>query len=153
MGNEQNTKELQLSDLRSKLNKRQEELAALKEGLNSQIQQVHEQFENEIKEQAETIKSQGNQIGTLQVQLKEQVQLRSEREEETRDIKQTLERQREVLRQNGQELVETQSKAADLEDRLTQTENMLISVKASWAEAEHEREVLKSKMHTLDEVL
>ena len=30
---------------------------------------------------------------------------------------------------------------------------MLISVKASWAEAEHEREVLKSKMHTIDEVL
>jgi peptidoglycan hydrolase CwlO-like protein len=32
---EQNTKELQLSDLRSKLKKRGEELQALKDGLNS----------------------------------------------------------------------------------------------------------------------
>ena len=89
----------------------------------------------------------------LESQLKEQVHLREQKEQETKEAKQTLDRQREVLRQNGQELVETQSKAADLEEKLVQTENMLISVKASWAEAEHEREVLKSKMHTIDEVL
>ena len=34
---ESNTKELQLSDLRSKLKKRSEELQELKEGLNQQI--------------------------------------------------------------------------------------------------------------------
>lgn len=37
MSHEQNTKELQLSDLRSKLSKRTDELHSLKEGLNSQI--------------------------------------------------------------------------------------------------------------------
>ena len=37
LGHEQNTKELQLSDLRSKLAKRNEELDSLKQGLNSQI--------------------------------------------------------------------------------------------------------------------
>jgi len=41
MSHEQNTKELQLSDLRSKLSKRSDELQSLKDGLNSQIQQVH----------------------------------------------------------------------------------------------------------------
>ena len=45
---EQNTKELQLSDIRSKLSKRTDELASLKEGLNSQIQQVHASFEEQI---------------------------------------------------------------------------------------------------------
>ena len=45
MSHEQNTKELQLSDIRSKLSKRVEELDSLKSGLNSQIQQVHKQFE------------------------------------------------------------------------------------------------------------
>ena len=37
MSHEQNTKELQLSDLRSKLSKRTDELQSLKDGLNSQI--------------------------------------------------------------------------------------------------------------------
>ena len=37
MAHEQNTKELQLSDIRSKLSKRMEELDSLKSGLNSQI--------------------------------------------------------------------------------------------------------------------
>ena len=41
---------------------------------------------------------------------------------ETKEVNEKLERQRDVLRQNGQELVETQSKLADLEDRLIQTE-------------------------------
>ena len=47
MGHEHNTKELQLSDLRSKLSKRTDELQSLKEGLNSQIQQVHQAFESQ----------------------------------------------------------------------------------------------------------
>ena len=37
---------------------------------------------------------------------------------EKKEVNDKLDRQREVLRQNGQELVETQSKVADLEDRL-----------------------------------
>jgi len=64
-----------------------------------------------------------------------------------------LGRQREILRQNGQELVETQSKAADLEEKLVQTEQQLINAKSSWAEAEHEKELLLGKLHTLDEIL
>ena len=52
---EQNTKELQLSDVRSKLKKRTEELSSLKDGLNSQIQQVHASFEEEGKSQTRTI--------------------------------------------------------------------------------------------------
>lgn len=44
---ESNTKELQLSDLRTKLKKRGDELQELKDGLNSQIQQVHGSFEEE----------------------------------------------------------------------------------------------------------
>ena len=37
---------------------------------------------------------------------------------ETKEVNDKLDRQRDVLRQNGQELVETQSKLADQEDRL-----------------------------------
>lgn len=50
-----NNKELQLSDLRSKLRKRGDELQALKDGLNSQIQQVHASFEDENQSQTRTI--------------------------------------------------------------------------------------------------
>ena len=64
-----------------------------------------------------------------------------------------LTRQRDVLRQNGQELVEAQSKAADLEERLIQTEQHLINAKSSWAESEHEKEMLLGKLQTLDEIL
>ena len=52
---EQNTKELQLSDVRSKLKKRTEELQLLKDGLNSQIQQVHATFEEDQATQNRTI--------------------------------------------------------------------------------------------------
>jgi hypothetical protein len=45
MVNEQNTKELQISDIRHKLAKRSDELQSLKDSLNSQIKQIHEQFE------------------------------------------------------------------------------------------------------------
>ena len=60
-----------------------------------------------------------------------------------------LHRQREVLRVNGQELVEAQSKVADSEEKLIQTESLLINAKASWADAEHEREMLKSKLNEI----
>ena len=43
-------------------------------------------------------------------------------------------------------MVETQSKVADLEDKLLQTEQHLINVKASWAEAEHEKEIYRAKL-------
>ena len=49
--------------------------------------------------------------------------------------------------------MEAQSKAADLEDKLLQTEQLLINAKASWAESEHEREMLRAKMQMVDEVL
>ena len=42
---------------------------------------------------------------------------------------------------------------ADLEDRLIQTETQLINAKASWADSEHEKEIYKSKMHQVDEIL
>lgn len=49
--------------------------------------------------------------------------------------------------------MEAQSKAADLEDRLLQTETQLVNVKASWAESEHEKEQILGKLSTIDEVL
>ena len=42
--------------------------------------------------------------------------------------------------------MESQSKVADLEERLIQTEQHLINAKASWAEAEHEKELLNGKL-------
>lgn len=59
-----------------------------------------------------------------------------------KDIEDKLQRQREVLRQNGQELVESQSRVADCEERLIQTESLLVNAKANWAESEHEKELL-----------
>ena len=50
-------------------------------------------------------------------------------------------------------MVESQSKAADLEERLIQTEMHLINAKSSWAESEHEKELLLGKLHALDEIL
>lgn len=83
-------------------------------------------------------------------ELKEQTTLKIN---EANDASERLERQRDVLRQNGQELVEAQSKAADLEERLIQTEQHLINAKSSWAESEHEKEMLLGKLQALDEIL
>ena len=83
-------------------------------------------------------------------ELKEQTTLKIN---EANDASERLERQRDVLRPNGQELVEAQSKAADLEERLIQTEQHLINAKSSWAESEHEKEMLLGKLQALDEIL
>ena len=45
-----------------------------------------------------------------------------------------------MMRDSARELIETQSQVADLEDKLMTTQQQLISVKASWAEAAHEKE-------------
>lgn len=50
-------------------------------------------------------------------------------------------------------MVESQSKAADLEERLIQTEGHLINAKGSWAQAEHEKELYLGKLQQLDEIL
>lgn len=41
---------------------------------------------------------------------------------------------------SAKELIETQSQVADIEEKLMITERQLITAKASWANAEHERE-------------
>ena len=66
---EQNTKELQLSDIRSKLKKRTEELQLLKDGLNSQIQQVHATFEEDHATQVRTIKLLRDSLDSKQTEL------------------------------------------------------------------------------------
>ena len=45
-----------------------------------------------------------------------------------------------MLKDNANQLIEAQSKNADFEDKLMQTENHLVNAKASWASSEHERE-------------
>ena len=44
------------------------------------------------------------------------------------------------MRNKDKELIESQSEVANIEDRLISTEQLLVSVKASWANAELERE-------------
>jgi len=75
------------------------------------------------------------------------------KEEEARCATEKLNRQRDVLRQNGLDLVEAQSRAADLDEKLMLTEQQLINAKSSWAESEHEKEMLLGKLQTLDEIL
>ena len=89
----------------------------------------------------------------MEKKLLEANKLSDEKVNEALEANEKLGRQRDVLRQNGQELVETQSKVADLEDKLLQTEQHLINVKASWAEAEHEKEIYRAKLQQLDEIL
>lgn len=43
------------------------------------------------------------------------------------------------MRQTNIELVEAQSKTAELEERLVHTETSLVNTKAHWAQAEHEK--------------
>jgi hypothetical protein len=49
------------------------------------------------------------------------------------------------MKQGAKELIESQSQVADLDERLMITERQLISAKASWANAEHEREQMYNK--------
>lgn len=60
--------------------------------------------------------------------------------DEKQELQERYERQRELMRDSAKELIETQSQVADLEERLMMTEQQLITVKANWAHAEHERE-------------
>lgn len=70
-----------------------------------------------------------------------------------KEVEEKLQRQREVLRQNGQELIEAQSKVADCEERLIQTESLLVNAKASWANSEHEKEILSNNMRELESLI
>ena len=99
--NEQNTKELQLSDIRSKLKKRSEELAALKDGLNSQIRQVHETFEEEEKSQTRTIELLRASLAEKETELAASKELAETKIIEANEATDKLNRQREVLRSNG----------------------------------------------------
>lgn len=47
---EQNQRELEISDLKERLKKREEELRELKTSLNSQISQVYEQYQSQMDE-------------------------------------------------------------------------------------------------------
>jgi len=42
---------------------------------------------------------------------------------------------------------------ADLEEKLLQTESMLINAKASWAESEHDRELLRNKLSEVENLM
>ena len=66
--------------------------------------------------------------------------LRVEVDDERRDLLEKYERQREMMKENAKELIETQSQVADFEERIMITEQQLISAKACWANSEHERE-------------
>ena len=46
------------------------------------------------------------------------------------------------MKESAKELIDIQSQYADLEERLTSTEQKLIQAKACWANSEHEREQL-----------
>jgi hypothetical protein len=70
-----------------------------------------------------------------------------------KEVEEKLQRQREVLRQNGQELIEAQSKVADCEERLIQTESLLVNAKASWANSEHEKEIMRNNMRELESLI
>lgn len=70
-----------------------------------------------------------------------------------KEVEEKLQRQREVLRQNGQELIEAQSKVADCEERIIQTESLLVNAKASWAHSEHEKEVLSNNLRELESLI
>ena len=50
-----------------------------------------------------------------------------------------LDNAQQLLLQTNLDLVGAQSENVDLEERLVMTEQMLIRVKAQWAESEHER--------------
>jgi hypothetical protein len=51
-----------------------------------------------------------------------------------------------MMKNSAKELIETQSQVADIEEKLMITERQLISVKSSWAEAEHEREQMYNQV-------
>ena len=55
------------------------------------------------------------------------------------------------MKQGAKELIESQSQVADLDERLMITERQLISAKASWANAEHEREQMYNKAQEYSE--
>jgi len=72
--------------------------------------------------------------------------MKAEAVEQRRDIEERYERQREMMKNSAKELIETQSQVADIEEKLMITERQLISVKSSWAEAEHEREQMYNQV-------
>ena len=76
-------------------------------------------------------------MAEMQVQLQKETRMKAEAVEQRRDIEERYERQREMMKNSAKELIETQSQVADIEEKLMITERQLISVKSSWAEADH----------------
>ena len=78
--------------------------------------------------------------------VEDERRLRLHAQEERTDIADRYERQREAIKNSAKELIETQSQVADIEEKLMITERQLISAKASWANAEHEREQMYNQV-------
>ncbi len=64
-----------------------------------------------------------------------------------------IERQRAFLKQLQDDLIEEQSRRADLDEKLILTEQHLVAAKSSWANSELEREQMVSQVMELEERL
>lgn len=150
---ELNCAHLVQADLKAKLSHKHEEVTVLKESLNSQISEVHGNFESQLNQKSDELQKLTHSAKEKDTRIQElMVKLRHLTEQHD-NLHSTLQRQRDVLRQTNIELVEAQSARADYEEKLIQTESRLINTKASWAQAEHEKEELVIRLAEVKEAV
>lgn len=130
----------ELAEARERLRKREDELRDLKLSLNLQISNVDSEYRGQIESLREEVSSLTSRLEEATSTLKEKERCYSILEDERQEMVDRYERQRLCLQQSSRELIEAQSAVVDTEERLLSTEQQLGSVKAAWANAEHERE-------------
>lgn len=133
------------------MRKREDELRDLKVNLNTQISTVYDQYKDQVQqlssENAQLKEDSEHHKMLYQDECKQKLQIL----EEFNDTQDRLDRSRLMQRENAKELIETESKVADFEERLLITEQQLINAKACWANAEHEREQMYNRLQEMEE--
>ncbi len=150
---EQNKLELQCSDFRERLKKKEEDLREIKMSLNSQIHQVDETYKERMEKLEEEVETLTQELEKTKTSYKHELKDRRSAEEAKEEVLDRIERQRNFVKELQEELIEEQSKKADLEDKLITTEQQLVAAKSSWANSELEREQMYNKVMELEENL
>ncbi len=102
-----NTRELEVSEVRERLKKREEEVRELKVNLNGQISQVDSEYRYQIEEYREQNVNLQNQVDEMSRRVIEEIRLRQQAEEIKSDLVDRYDRQREQMMSTAKELIET----------------------------------------------
>ena len=134
MKQEQEDRELLGSQTRHNLDQTQIELKDLKVNFNSHMIKIKKEFVAKLSEKEKDAAQLTHKIESLSADLQQAVEENGNLEAKIFELESILSKTR---AEQLQDKIKNQQHVRQLEERLSMTEQMLIKVKASWAESEH----------------